>query len=193
MKQTLDMGHVQVLPNGVNLDLFKPSSKATNQQKLGWDTTKQHILFPSDPSRPEKNFDLLKAAYESLNDNTVILHYLKSIDHSDIPDYLNASDVIVLPSLWEGSPNSVKEAMACSRPIICTNIGDVKWLFNNLEGHYLTDFNVGDLANKIKVALKYSLTKEKTLGREQIERLGLSSKSIAQKLINIYEQYIQKR
>jgi len=63
---------------------------------------------------------------------------------------LNESSVFVLSSYNEGSPNVIKEAMACNIPVISTDVGDVKEIIHNVEGCYITSFNPEDLANKIK-------------------------------------------
>ncbi|MFB3885575.1 MAG: glycosyltransferase family 4 protein [Thermodesulfobacteriota bacterium] len=49
--------------------------------------------------------------------------FVGAISQKSIPDYLNASDIFVLPSYAEGMANAVYEAMACGLPIITTNVG----------------------------------------------------------------------
>ena len=73
-----------------------------------------------------------------------------------MPIYYNAADVILLTSLWEGSPNVIKEAMACNRPIVATDVGDVRWLLGTLQGCFTTGFNGKEIAKKLKLALIFS-------------------------------------
>ncbi len=192
MKSTLKTKNVFVLPNGVNLNTFKPIEKKTAQNEIGWDLNKQHILFASDPERPEKNFELTNMSFNLIKNPNLELHFLKNIDHSKIPLYLIATDVVVLTSFWEGSPNIIKEAMACSRPIVSTKIGDVEWLFNNIEGHYLTEFNADDLSQKMLSAIDFSEKNSKTFGRERISKIMLDKDSVASKLIKLYEPICSK-
>jgi len=105
---------------------------------------------------------------------------------------MNAADVVVLTSLYEGSPNVIKEAMACSRPIVATDVGDIKWLFDNEPGHYISSFSPIDMAKKIEFALEFSEKKRRTNGKERIIKLGLDSKSIANRIIDVYKNVLAK-
>ena len=76
----------------------------------------------------------------------------------------------------EGSPNLVKEAMACNCPVVATDVGDIKWLFGDEPGYFISDFTSEDFSRKIKRALDFSITTGRTRGRERILELGLDSK-----------------
>jgi len=86
---------------------------------------------------------LLESHYE------IVLHILKDVPYEDIPVYMNASDVLILSSFHEGSPNVVKEAMACNCPIVATNVGDVKWVLGNTEGCYISSFDPINYSEKL--------------------------------------------
>ena len=187
MKTELGIDTVEVIPNGVDLELFKPLDKNDCRKELGWDIGKKIILFAADPKRPEKNFSLAKKATETLNIQDVELKVVYPVPHKDIPIYLNATDLLLSTSLWEGSPNIVKEAMACNCPIVSTNVGAVKWLLAGVEGCFITTNDPKDVANKIRKALDI---KEKTKGREKLISLGLDSEHIAKMIIQVYEEVI---
>jgi teichuronic acid biosynthesis glycosyltransferase TuaC len=187
MKLALGIDKVEVIPNGVDLDIFRPMNKNDCRKELGWDIGKKIILFASDPQRPEKNFSLAKKATETLNIQDVKLKVVYPVPHKDIPLYLNAADLLLSTSLWEGSPNIIKEAMACNCPIVSTNVGDVKWLLDGLEGCFITTNDPRDVADKIKKALNF---RGKTKGREKLISLGLASEHIAKKIIQVYEEVI---
>ena len=176
-----------IIPNGVDLNNFQSLDKIKNQIKLDWNTNKFHILFLADPSRPEKNYELLKKSIELINEPNYEIHFLENMKHSEIPIWINASDIVTLSSLWEGSPNVIKESMACNKPIVSTNVGDVEWLFNNLDGHFLSDFSIEDYSNKIKSAIQYAYLNKNTNGRERIIQLELDSDKVAKKIIQIYK------
>jgi len=189
MKLALEIDKVEVIPNGVDLDIFRPMNKNDCRKELGWDIEKKIILFAADPKRPEKNFSLAKKATENLNIQDVELKVIYPVPHKDIPLYLNAADLLLSTSLWEGSPNIIKEAMACNCPIVSTDVGDVKWLLDGVEGCFITTNDPNDIANKIRKALDI---KGKTKGREKLISLGLDSKNIAKKIVSVYEEVMRE-
>ncbi len=109
------------------------------------------------------------------------------IENKLFPLYLNACDVFVLTSFNEGSPNVIKEAMACNVPIVSTDVGDVKEVILDTEGCFITSYDPVDVANKIDKAMAFNMS---TKGRENIE--FLESNVIANNLISIYREVITK-
>ncbi len=174
---------VAIIPNGVDMNRFKPIDKEIAIKETGWDITKKHILFTSNPKRIEKNFKLAQDAFNLLKDENLELHYLIDIPNEKIPYYYNSASVVILTSLWEGSPNAIKEAMACNIPIVSTNVGDVEDVLSKTEGCYISSFDYKEFASKIKKALNFG---ERTTGREDI--VHLKSKTIAKKIIDIYKE-----
>lgn len=190
MKKLLGIPMLHVIPNGVNTELFLPINIKESKIKLGYNVEKCNLLFAANPQRYVKNFQLFVNGMSQLDNEKIDISYLVDIHHNDIPAYLNASDVVILTSLWEGSPNVIKEAMACNRPIVCTNVGDVEWLFGNEPGHYITSFESNDVVKKLQLAIEFSSMKNQTNGRARIISLGLDSDNIANKLIKIYQSVI---
>lgn len=187
LKQSLNLKNAIVIPNGVNTSKFHPGDKTEARKKLKWPHNESIILFPSDPNRPEKNYNLLQSAIGYIK-KSVQIKTMVDIPNEEVVHYYNAADVVVLPSLWEGSPNAVKEAMACNRPIVATPVGDIPLLLNGAEGTFITQFDEKDFANNISKALEYKSSK----GRVQITNLGITSDQIAQKLIQVYQSTLGK-
>jgi teichuronic acid biosynthesis glycosyltransferase TuaC len=96
--------------------------------------------------------------------------------------YYNAADVLLLTSYHEGSPNVVKEAMACNCPIVSSDVGDVKEIISNKKGSYITSFDARQIADCLKEVL---LSSQKTNGRELIEK-DLKSCIVARKINSLY-------
>lgn len=192
MRKTLGVKNAIVIPNGVDTNLFCPMNKVKCQKDLSWDESKCHILFAANPSRPEKNFELAKQAVAFLNDSNIELHHLVDVLPNQMPIWFNAADVVLLTSLWEGSPNVIKEAMACNRPIVTTIVGDVEWLTSNEPGHFLASFDYFNVAENIKRAFAFSKENGSTNGRQKIEMLGIDSNSVAKRIVGVYRSVIKK-
>lgn len=184
MKDLLKINNVQVIPNGVDFSHYRPMPKDEALTVTGWDGTEINILFPSDPARPEKNFRLAEKSVEAMGNDRVRLQVLDKVPRDKIVFYLNAADVIVVTSKWEGSPNIVKEAMACNRPVVSTIVGDVEELFAGTEGCYA----VRPDAQEIALSLNRAIGIRETNGRDNIA--GLDSKTIALRLLKIYSDLI---
>lgn len=193
MSHKLKQNNKSILPNGVNLNKFYSVDRKLAIKKTGWDPNLRHILFLSDPERPEKNFNLIKPIFDQRKIEKAQLHFLKNIPEYLLVDYYNASDVCILTSFHEGSPNVVKEAMACNRPIVCTDVGDVKWIFGDTSGCYLCKFDTTDLIRKIELALSFARSFNHTEGRARILSLGLDSETIAEKLIGVYREVLNHK
>lgn len=172
-----------IIPNGVDFNLFKPSSKSDLQNELNWSKQDKHVLFAADPKRVVKNYLLTKKAIDSIKDYSIKIHDLVNIDHDDVPKYMNASDVVVLSSFYEGSPNVIKEAMACNRPIVSTLIGDVELIINGTKGCFIASQDAIDFSKKIIKAIEFG---QATNGRSNIEHLR--EDKIADRIILIYKE-----
>ncbi len=179
-----------ILPNGVDFERFRPMEKEKAAEALSIEPRdKKNVLFLGDKANPRKNFRLLDEALklissEKNNKNRAGIELLAPfpVPGDQIPYYMNLADVFVMTSFKEGSPNVVKEAMACNCPVVSTDAGDAADVISGTEGCYVTTFEPKDLANKISLALAFA---KRTKGRENIKHLELSV--IADRLIGIYE------
>ena len=178
--------HVFTVPNGVNLSVFKEASTIEARVHLGLSESKKIVLFMGKKDEYNKNFNLIKQAFKYLPENFELVAPFP-VPPEDMLNYYNASNVLVLSSYSEGSPNVIKEAMACNIPIVSTDVGDIKWLLGDLEGHFLTAYDPEDVAKKIKSAINFN---KRTKGREHIMSLGLDSATTAGKIIGVYEKVL---
>ena len=80
----------------------------------------------------------------------------------DIPELLNIFDMFCLPSIHEGMPLSILEAMACKNTVIVSNVMGINEIINdNRNGMLFENDNENDLANKIEKMLIDQDLKEK--------------------------------
>ncbi len=180
MRKDIRINKSVVIPNGVDLFKVKPVGVHSS-------SSKKKILFAANPQRYEKNFTLAKSAFSLVNDPKLELCVVHSISHDEILSEINTSDIVLLTSRWEGSPNIIKEAMACNCPIVATDVGDVKWILGNTKGCFITSLDPEDVAKKIKAALNFG---KRTNGRKRIIELELDSEIIAGRIIQIYKELL---
>ncbi len=178
MAVDLNLKNYIVLPNGVDLSLFE--SKPTRK--------KNHVLFPANPSRESKNFTLAKEVVEKVKTEIPDLEFeiVFDLSHRDILEKIKTTSCVLSTSLWEGSPNIIKESMAAGTPIVATSVGDIEWLLAGIDGCYVTDFNPDSMADKVKLALDFSAKNRETDGKAKLISLDLDSENIAKKLKEIY-------
>jgi teichuronic acid biosynthesis glycosyltransferase TuaC len=170
-----------ILPNGVNLERFKPLPSPFHKE-LGLTDKKKYILFLGNPKDPRKNYELLSKCGPRLNELGFEILNPYPVIHEDVVKYLNTAELLVMCSLEEGSPNLVKEAMACNCKGVFTDVGDVKLLIENTSGYQICDFNTDDMVNKILEVADMELCQ----GREKLVSLELDLQSVAKKLRKVY-------
>lgn len=176
-----------LLPNGVRLEQFVlPDHDA--KHALGLDRSKKHVLFLGDPLDPNKNVALVNKAMILLDRADVQLNTPHGVDHDEVVRHLAATDVLVLCSFGEGSPNVIKEAMAMNCPIVTVPAGDAAWVVGETAGCFITSYDPAELAGALARALAFQ---GRTNGRQRLVALGLDARSIARKLITIYGKVIQ--
>jgi teichuronic acid biosynthesis glycosyltransferase TuaC len=173
-----------VVPCGVDLNLFALMPRAEARQRLNLPQDKKLVLFAG-LVRPEKRVDIIQAAVDLLHhqDEAVELVIATGQPHHRMPLYMNACDVLVLASDYEGSPVVIKEAMACNLPVVSTNVGDVALVIGGTEGCYICRQDAGDIAQKIELALARG---KRTDGRRAVQ--SLSSDQTVEGLLRIYEK-----
>lgn len=174
-----------IIPNGVNFDKFYEIDKNKARFELKLNQKKRYILFLGNRNDPRKNYSLLTNALSILNDNNIEILAPFPVPHNIIPLYINSADVVALTSFCEGSPNIIKEAMACNAPIVSTQVGDVMDIISGTYGCYITSFDTNDFARKLKKALSI---KNRTDGRKNIQYLNTDI--IADNLIQLYKSVL---
>ena len=189
MKELIGINRVQVIPNGVDIERFRPISKEIAREHIGYKENKKLIVFIAVQNREEKNLNLAMDAIRHLDDNTIDFKHIHDVPNWEIPYYLNAADLLLLTSRREGSVNVIKEAMACNCPIVSTDVGDVRWVIGDTEGCYISSFEPEVFSESIKKAINFG---KRTNGRQRIIDLGLDSDSIARKIIALYEEVLSK-
>lgn len=179
---------VSVIPNGVDLEKFVVVDSALARERCGFEEGKKYVIWCSNPSRPEKNYKLAKSAVDTINDDNLCLVPVYNKAHDLMVDYMCGADVLLLTSFNEGSPNVIKEALACNCPIVSTDVGDVRHVTEGIEGVYIVkDGTVEGVADSLTDALSFG---KRTNGRERLIQLGLSNVDVAYRIVQLYKTVV---
>jgi glycosyltransferase involved in cell wall biosynthesis len=190
MKARLRLPSARVIPNGVDLDLFRPMDTTEARERLGLDPARKYVIFPYNPAIANKRYDLIEEAVRQARRDVPQLELLRvsGVAHCQIPLYLNAADALVLASQSEGSPNIVKEAMAVNLPVISVEVGDVAALLGSTERCYLVPRRAADIAARIVDVCRVG---QRTRGREWIARYA--EDRIASKIVDVYTSVLASK
>lgn len=173
-----------VIPCGIDWADWLEMSKEEARSLMGLSRDKKYVLFSSDFQTEVKNPELAMRAIALLND--VELIELIGYTRAEVNKLMHAVDVCLMTSRTEGSPQFIKEAMACGCPIVTTRVGDTDYVIGNTDGCYFADDNAEDCALQLQKALAFAEKHDRTNGRKRIEELGYSNDVVATKIKSIY-------
>jgi hypothetical protein len=121
-----------VIVDGVDLTRFSPRDRGEARALLGWNLEERTVLFNAGMSPQVKRLDLAEASVADARRRIGPLRFevmRGNVPHDQVPLLMNASDCVLMTSDFEGSPNMVREALACQTPVVSVAVGDVPgWL-----------------------------------------------------------------
>jgi glycosyltransferase involved in cell wall biosynthesis len=190
LPHNVDRRRVRVVPNGIDLNRFTPLDRTECRHSLGWSESAFHVLFASNSGSPVKRPWLAAASVEAAKELGVPaeLHLLHNVVPADVPRWLNASNVVLLTSLHEGSPNIIKEALACDVPVVSVDVGDVAERVAGIEGCYIARPDPRSLADCLAKAY---IGPVRIQGRGPIEKMSLEG--TATRLRIFYEEILENQ
>ncbi|OQA90334.1 MAG: putative teichuronic acid biosynthesis glycosyltransferase TuaC [Bacteroidetes bacterium ADurb.Bin234] len=174
-----------VIPCGINLNQINVIPKEEAKKIMNLPDNQINILFGGSFANLRKNYPLAKAAIDLLPQKNINLIELKGFNREQVTNLLCGCDLMLLPTKSEGSPQIVKEAMACNCPIVATNVADISEIIAETEGCFLTDFEPQNVAEAISKAL---LFQGRTNGRDKMSRYD--NKKIVNEIIKIYNNCV---
>lgn len=174
--------HYSLLPCGITIPKTEnePACIAEIKEKLT--DGKKHILFAGAFDNTVKNYPLAKAAVDLLPNAELI--ELKGYNREQVWVMMYACDAFLMTSFTEGSPQVIKEAMACGCPIVSVDVGDVAERVEGLEGCYIAKTREPEELTEL---LQKAMTFGKTNGRERIIADGLTNEQVVKRLVDIYQ------
>jgi len=172
-----------VIPNGVDFSMFYPIDQQVARQALGLPSRKKLVLFGAAPENRVKNYRLAERVCQASSHNPVLVA-LNGVPHEKVALYMNASDALVITSFREGSPNVLREALACGLPVLSVDVGDVAEQTHAIIGcKVVNSYEPQDLANELDVILSSSK-------RIQGPIAHLDQKHVTQTHIDIYSNIL---
>jgi glycosyltransferase involved in cell wall biosynthesis len=187
--QRPDRRRCHVVPNGVDLELFRPIDRREARMRLGWPPDRPVVLASGQSDGPVKRLDIAAAAVELARKKVpeLTLELLRAVPPKDVPWYLNAADVVILSSQHEGSPNIVKEALACNRAVVAVDVGDVRRWIGDAPGCWLCERTPARLAEALTKAVAAGGRSE---GRRVISEISLPN--VAARILKVYEEAVRQ-
>lgn len=176
-----------IIPCGVDLSLFEVIDKHKARSYFGYSDNDKMILFAGNFKNPVKNYPLAKDVVSELKPDVKLIE-LKGFLRNEVGLLMNAVDAVLLTSFSEGSPQFIKEAMACNCPIVATNVGDIAERIKNVENCFVTSYDKNEIKSKLMQILEQD--QPTTNGREEVLRQSLDAKSVAVELIKVYQKVL---
>jgi glycosyltransferase involved in cell wall biosynthesis len=190
MKSLLPSGiEATVIPSGLDLDHVRPHPRDVARRQLGLPLDDRLVLFAANPAVPRKRHALAKQAVDRVAQSLPVeLIVAWGVPHADMPLYMSACDALVLTSVHEGSPNVVKEALACNLPVVSVPTGDVPERLQGVEGCELCpDDRVQTLAAALERVLRRA---QRINGRPSVAHLD--ERVLASRMIGIYRRALPR-
>lgn len=182
---------VTYLPNGCNADFFHQMDKFECREKLGLLQDKIYTMYMDSnkgvrtQKRKDRYDETLKILHDQYGYTNIASVELRNTPREFIPLYINACDLHLMSSDFEGSPNSVKECMCCNTPVVSTPVGNVLEMIGDIDGTYVTkSFTAEELAECVDKVLRSDKPFE---GRTKFLAKGYGMETVAEKLIELYK------
>jgi len=196
---------ISVIPNYVDTECFKPIKTKKKERD------KEKIIFIGRLSE-EKNLVELLTAIKGLNidllivgegplrnrlqdyavENDINLSFSGNIPNSELPNMINSSSLFILPSLYEGHPKTLIEAMSCGVPVIGTNVPGIREIIEHRQNGYLCEPTSSSIRKAIiEVLNDHDLKKKIANNAKNFIKENFSLNIIIDKELKLYDQLIQ--
>lgn len=175
-------GRCETIPCAVDETLF-----VEHRDEARTTSTVPIVVFPSSPKRPEKNYPLFSQVLRQLSEQhgiEVRERHIDGLERDEVRELLARAACLLMTSTREGSPQSVKEAMALNLPVVSVDVGNVRHLLDEVSpGMVVFDHDVGRLTNELAEVLNAG---GRSNGREKLAALGYFSADVSTRLMALY-------
>lgn len=153
-------GRPLVIPNYIDTDLFRPLNGQKEHQSICFvgrlDNQKNLLSLLEAMIGLPYTLNIIGTGEEKAvlsryaGKNNISVRFLEDIENSRLPDVLNRQEVFILPSLYEGAPKALLEAMACGLPCIGTDVDGIRGIIKHNENGCLCSPGPGSIQSAIK-------------------------------------------
>ena len=184
-----DFGHrdVTTIYNGVDETRFRPLDEPQRTFRDTWDRGRFKLFFVGNRMK-RKGADLLTPIMRELGDDFVLYYTagFRGGDHADIASNMHATgrlsddemvaaynecDALLFPSRMEGFGYPVAEAMACEKPVVCTNSSSMPELIDEQGGRLCPVDDVAAFARAVREVAAMSQAERAAMGKHNRERV----------------------
>lgn len=206
---------IQIIPAGVNLELFHPQDKIKAKQMLGL-AEKKVILYVG-RIEPLKGIDILINAFAQLecsSDSRLLIvggnlkrdremerlkaltvqlsiedsvTFTGAVKQTELPNYYSAADVFVLPSYSESFGLVALEAMACGTPVVVSRVGGLKTFVKEGKTGYLIPWRCPEpFAQRLEMLLAHPALRESMGRAARATAQQMSWSGVADRMLDFY-------
>lgn len=203
---------ITVIPNGIDVTKFKVLNKKECRKKLNIDIQVPMILYVGRLSSEKSIKTLISATANliSINKNIQVyiigagpedksldeqsksldlennVHFVGKVDHDLIGTWMGATDFFCLPSIMEGCPNVILEALGSGCPVIASKVGAIPDIVTESTGILFTPEDISGLTDSIKTAINREWNNEEICESVQY----LSWEHAAEKYFNVIKDNV---
>jgi len=214
----IEKGKTEILSNSYNSDIFFLRDKGECREELGIDLNREIVLSVGNLEEVKGHKYLIEAMNILINkqkyrqiilyvigggrlkgsfENQILKYNLEDYIvllgtqlHREIPIWMNACDLFVMPSLSEGLPISMLEALGCGKPFVGTYVGGIPEVINSEDyGILVPPKKSKDLAKALEKALKKQWDKDKITKYSK----SFTQETINEKIVNLYKEMLYEK
>jgi teichuronic acid biosynthesis glycosyltransferase TuaC len=176
---------VAVLPCGISLERLRPIDRRVARAELGLDPDARYLLFPADPTRPEKRHDRARELAEAAGPGVTLLHY-DDTPPERVPFYVNAANAVLVTSEREGFGLATLEALACDVPVLATDVGIAPLALAGIDGTLCEPYDIERWSRALAPHL--AADDPRVQGRSRAAMFG--SRRMAERVLHAYRDLV---
>jgi len=202
------------IPNGINLDLFKPIGSNNIAERYGISSGEKVILYVGRLEK-EKRVECIIKIFKNMKDelsaskliivgdgrekeslqnlvremNLKDVIFVGNLRYEEVPKIMNCANLLIMCSIHEGMPTVALEALACGLPVVSTNVGDLNHIITNETGHIFKTTNIKEIRNIIlEILLNNKMSKNSCVETAK----KYSWENICERIVDVYHEVLDK-